>query len=103
MRTLVHLSDTHILPTDADRLQGVDTLQNVRDVLEIVVDSGLRPDALVVSGDLANNGELESYRRLRGELDAVSGRPAPASDGTLESSRVHFRLALVRPRHASLS
>ena len=74
MRNLVQLSDTHVLPTDADRLQGIDTLQNVRDVLQIVEDSGLRPDALVVSGDLANHGEPESYRRLRTELDSAASR-----------------------------
>ncbi|HEY1295221.1 MAG TPA: metallophosphoesterase [Chloroflexota bacterium] len=74
IRTLVHLSDTHILPTDADRLQGVDTLQNVRDTLRIVEDSGLRPDALIVSGDLADHGALDSYRRLRAELDAAVAR-----------------------------
>lgn len=74
MRTLVHLSDTHIQPTDADRLQGVDTLQNVRDILQVVEHSGLRPDALVVSGDLANQGEPDSYRRLRAELEPVVAR-----------------------------
>lgn len=74
MRTLVHISDTHILPTADDRLQGVDTLRNLRDVLQYVVDSGTRPDALVVSGDLANGGEPESYRRLRHELDQYAER-----------------------------
>jgi 3',5'-cyclic-AMP phosphodiesterase len=74
MRTLLHMSDTHILPTDQDRLQGVDTLQNVREVLRRAVNSGIRPDALVVSGDLANHGELESYRRLRAELVAGAER-----------------------------
>ncbi len=76
MRTLVHLSDAHILPTDADRLQGVDTLQNVRDILQVVERSGLQLDALVVSGDLANHGEIDSYRRLRTELDAAAARLA---------------------------
>jgi 3',5'-cyclic-AMP phosphodiesterase len=69
MRTLVHVSDTHILPTPADRLQGVDTLQTLEQVLEYVASSGVRPDALVVSGDLANHGELDSYRRLRPLLE----------------------------------
>ncbi|HLZ27152.1 MAG TPA: metallophosphoesterase [Chloroflexota bacterium] len=74
MRTLVHISDTHILPTADDRLHGVDTLHNLQAVLQHVVDSGTRPDALVVSGDLANGGELESYRRLRHELDTYAER-----------------------------
>lgn len=74
VRTLVHLSDTHILPTDADRLQGVDTLENLRAILRVVETSGVRPDAIVVSGDLANHGELDSYRRLRPELAACAER-----------------------------
>ena len=69
MRTLVHISDTHILPDAAARLQGVDTLQTLETVLEYVVSSGIKPDALVVSGDLANHGELDSYRRLRPLLE----------------------------------
>jgi 3',5'-cyclic AMP phosphodiesterase CpdA len=74
MRTLVHLSDTHILPNETDRLQGVDTLQNVRDILQAIEQSGIHPDALVVSGDLANGGEPDSYRRLRAELDPAVAR-----------------------------
>jgi Icc protein len=74
MRTLVHISDTHILPTADDRLQGVDTLRNLQDVLQYVIDSGTRSDALVVSGDLANSGEPESYRRLRQTLDTFAER-----------------------------
>ena len=65
MRTLVHLSDTHILPTDADRLQGVDTLQNVRDILQVVERSGLQLDALVVfqSGQPWRNRQLPEMPR----------------------------------------
>jgi Icc protein len=69
LRSLIHLSDTHVLPGEADRLQGVDTLQNVRDVLDFIRASGMHPDALIVSGDLANHGEPESYRRLRTALE----------------------------------
>jgi 3',5'-cyclic AMP phosphodiesterase CpdA len=69
MRTLVHISDTHILPRPDDRLQGVDTLRTLEQDLEFIASSGVHPDALVVSGDLANHGELDSYRRLRTMLE----------------------------------
>jgi 3',5'-cyclic AMP phosphodiesterase CpdA len=72
MRTLVHISDTHILPTPADRLQGVDTLRTLEQVLEYASSSGIRPDALIVSGDLANAGELASYQRLRPLLERAT-------------------------------
>jgi Icc protein len=74
VRTLIHISDTHILPTEDERLHGADTLRNLQDVLQLVVDSGIRPDALVVSGDLANGGELDSYTRLRTELNSFVDR-----------------------------
>jgi 3',5'-cyclic AMP phosphodiesterase CpdA len=73
-RTILHLSDTHILPTDDDRLHGVDTMANLRRALDNVTEHGLSPDAILISGDLANSGELESYRRLRGVLDDARAR-----------------------------
>jgi 3',5'-cyclic AMP phosphodiesterase CpdA len=72
--TILHLSDTHILPTDEDRLHGVDTMANLRLALDSVAEHGATPDAILISGDLANGGELESYRRLRGVLDAAKAR-----------------------------
>src|SRR6185436_13517741 len=74
VRTIVHLSDTHILPNESDRLHGVDSFQNVRDIFQRVADAGLDVDAVVVSGDLADGGQLESYQRLRTELDHWSER-----------------------------
>src|SRR4030088_1469318 len=72
--TILHLSDTHILPTEDDRLHGVDTMANLRLALDSVAEHGATPDAILVSGDLANAGELESYRRLRGVLDEARAR-----------------------------
>jgi 3',5'-cyclic AMP phosphodiesterase CpdA len=56
-RTILHLSDTHILPTDDDRLHGVDTLANLRLALDSVAEHAVMPDVIVISGDLANGGE----------------------------------------------
>jgi Icc protein len=73
-RTILHLSDTHILPTAADRLHGVDTLATLRRALARLEERGSRPDVILVSGDLANQGELESYKRLRQVLDDARQR-----------------------------
>lgn len=73
-RTIVHLSDTHILPTDEDRLHGVDTMANLRLALDNIAQHAAKPDAIVISGDLANGGELDSYRRLRGVLEDARAR-----------------------------
>ncbi len=74
VRTLLHLSDIHILPGDDDRLQGVDTFQNLLDVFELIEGYRLAIDVILVSGDLVDRGDVQSYRRLRGVLDARSKR-----------------------------
>jgi Icc protein len=73
-RTIVHLSDPHILPSADDRLHGVDTLAELRLILTRLEDQGTRPDGIIVSGDLANSGDLDSYRRLRLVLDEARER-----------------------------
>jgi 3',5'-cyclic AMP phosphodiesterase CpdA len=73
-RTILHLSDTHILPGVDDRLHGVDTMANLRLAFDSLEEHAARPDAIVVSGDLTNGGELDSYRRLRAVLDDARDR-----------------------------
>ena len=74
MHTLIHLSDTHILPTEDDRLHGVDTFTNLAQVFQQIAVSGVQPDAVILSGDIANGGEPESYRRARQLLDEWQAR-----------------------------
>lgn len=78
MRTLLHLSDTHILPSDEDRLHGADTLQNLRAALGYFDGSGIAIDAVVLSGDVANAGDTVGYERVRSVLDPwVTTRKVP--------------------------
>ncbi|WP_262492003.1 metallophosphoesterase [Microbacterium sp. ANT_H45B] len=62
----MHISDTH-LPGERSPLygSGADADANLASVLSRLVDSGLRPDALLFTGDLADRGDASSYRRLR--------------------------------------
>ncbi|WP_295100974.1 metallophosphoesterase [uncultured Microbacterium sp.] len=64
--TFVHISDTH-LPGERAPLygSGADADENLASVLSRLVSSGLRPDALLFTGDLADRGDASSYRRLR--------------------------------------
>ena len=64
--TFVHISDTH-LPGERAPLygSGADADANLASVLSRLVSSGLRPDALLFTGDLADRGDASSYRRLR--------------------------------------
>lgn len=64
--TFVHISDTH-LPGERAPLygSGADADANLASVLSRLVSSGLRPDALLFTGDLADRGDASAYRRLR--------------------------------------
>lgn len=63
--TIVQLTDTHIV-APGELVRGVvDTAHNVRVVLEQVVGSGRNVDALLLSGDLTDDGDIRAYRRLR--------------------------------------
>ncbi|MEO7006335.1 MAG: metallophosphoesterase [Terrimesophilobacter sp.] len=61
---ILHLSDSHLFGDDTLHYGRVDTLAALRRVLEraAVLD---RVDAVVLSGDLSNDGSTQSYRRLR--------------------------------------
>lgn len=63
-RVIVHISDTHLL--DGRSLYGsIDSDTPLRGLLERLVASGTRVDALVFTGDLADRGERAAYARLR--------------------------------------
>lgn len=73
-RTIVHLSDTHLL--DGDRLLGdrYDTAANLTRTLDAVDRLGVRPDAIVFTGDLTDLGEPGAYTALRAAVEPVAAR-----------------------------
>jgi 3',5'-cyclic AMP phosphodiesterase CpdA len=73
-RFIVHFSDTHLVADD-DLLYGkVDSKANVAKALEQLEAAEFRPDAIVLTGDLADTGLDEAYRRLRTQLEASAER-----------------------------
>lgn len=72
--TLVHLSDTHLTAAGA-RYNGVidadAALAAVVGQLRLAVTHGHRFDAVVASGDLADTGDPDAYRRLRNALEPI--------------------------------
>lgn len=64
--TFVHISDTH-LPGERSPLygSGADADANLAEMLDRLVTSGLRPDALLFTGDLTDRGDAAAYKRLR--------------------------------------
>ncbi|YCK79776.1 metallophosphoesterase (plasmid) [Arthrobacter sp. D3-18] len=61
---LVHLSDPHFVAQGL--LYGeLDPFEGLVEVLASIETSGLKPEALIFSGDLTDKGAPEAYRRLR--------------------------------------
>jgi 3',5'-cyclic AMP phosphodiesterase CpdA len=74
LHVIAHLSDPHLIP--GDRLLGghIDTVAQFRQCLERVEASGVPFDAVVVSGDLADQGEPAAYALFRELVDPVVER-----------------------------
>ncbi|MDR6868628.1 3',5'-cyclic AMP phosphodiesterase CpdA [Microbacterium resistens] len=72
--TLVHLSDPHLL-AGGERLGGrFDVDASLERTLAAIESAAERPDAIVVTGDLADLGEPDAYRRLRASVEPVAAR-----------------------------
>lgn len=72
--TFVHLSDTHFFPAGATTPHGLDPAANLRQVAEWGAAEGLAPASFLISGDLSNDGDPESYRHFATALHALEAR-----------------------------
>lgn len=73
-KTLIHLSDTHLLAGNPPLGGRYDTAANLDATLAAIERTGVRPDALVFTGDLADLGEPEAYRDLRRRVEPFAAR-----------------------------
>ncbi|MCR2812671.1 metallophosphoesterase [Microbacterium sp. zg.Y1084] len=70
----VHLADSH-LPGEPSPLYGAaDADGHLAAILAGLEESGLRPDALLLAGDLVDRGDRSAYRRLRALVEPVAER-----------------------------
>lgn len=72
---VVQLTDSHLFAEADGHLLGMDTADSLRRVVELVREEQPCIDLLLASGDLSQDGSLESYRRfaaLIAPLDAPS-------------------------------
>lgn len=68
---LLHVSDTHLVGEGL--LYGdVDAEARLADVFAAIRASGLSPEAFIFTGDLADKGEPEAYRKLRKAAEAAA-------------------------------
>ena len=68
--TWMHLSDLHVSGEDWQRDEVLDAL--VRDLPELLCDRELRPDLLLVSGDVASRGRREDYDGAFAVLERIT-------------------------------
>lgn len=74
LRTIVHVSDTHLLGGNRP-LGGVyDTAGNLAHTMRAIENLAVRPDAIVFTGDLTDLGEPEAYAALRDAVEPVAQR-----------------------------
>lgn len=62
---LFHFSDTHLLGGDSKLYGVVDADSRLRQVFDEVRESGARPDAMIFTGDVADIGDMEAYKKIR--------------------------------------
>lgn len=72
---LVQLSDSHLFAEPDGRLLGMDTADSLAQVVKQVLDEQPQVDLVLATGDLSQDGSVESYRRF---LELSSSIPAPA-------------------------
>jgi Icc protein len=73
-RTLLQISDLHLLPHPGEKMYGVDTEDSFHRVLEYALAAHPEIDLILVTGDLTQEPCLGSYRRIAEKLQA-SGIP----------------------------
>ncbi|QHC68515.1 phosphodiesterase [Rathayibacter sp. VKM Ac-2759] len=73
-RIIAHLSDTHFLAEGAPLYGRVDTVTRLAEAVERLVERGGALDAIVVTGDVADRGEEDAYRRVRAALGPLGER-----------------------------
>jgi 3',5'-cyclic AMP phosphodiesterase CpdA len=74
-RILLHISDTHLRAASTPRLfDALDGAAQLSRALDVIEASGVRPDAVVFTGDLADLGERGAYADLRALVEPFAER-----------------------------
>jgi Icc protein len=68
---IIQVTDCHILADDDGRLRGVNTRRSFEAVMAAALEECGRPDLLLATGDLSEDGSAEAYRYLAAQFEAV--------------------------------
>lgn len=70
---LLHLSDTHFV-ADGDLYGAVDSELQLRELFAELEASEGRPEAIIITGDLADKGDPEAYAKLKAIIEPAAAR-----------------------------
>lgn len=68
---ILHLTDTHLHADPAFEHMGVNTKHSLLEVLAHVAASNLKPDLILVTGDLTHDESAAGYQQLRTIMDSL--------------------------------
>lgn len=88
---LVQLSDSHLFAEDGARLLGMDTAHSLEKVVERVAREQPRIDLILATGDVSQDGSLDSYTRFRRLSSPWTRRCAGSPVTTTNASRCKGR------------
>ncbi|MEV8272428.1 phosphodiesterase [Microbacterium sp. NPDC077184] len=71
-RVLLHISDTHLRAEGVRLFDTVDAADRLERAFRVIASSGVRPDAVVFTGDLADLGEPAAYAQLRRMVEPLA-------------------------------
>jgi Icc protein len=71
---IAHISDTHFLGAGRPLYGTIDTDTPVHEALAQLERSGQQVDALLFTGDIADGGETDAYRRIRDVVESAAAR-----------------------------
>ncbi|MEX1079039.1 MAG: phosphodiesterase [Homoserinimonas sp.] len=74
IHAIAHISDTHLLAGGKELHGSVKTEEHLRQAFAQLERSDVRPEAIVFTGDLADLGEPDAYRRLRAIVEPAAAR-----------------------------
>lgn len=84
MPRILHITDTHLPGKEAPGLHDVPVWKLLDRLLELVGNMPEKPDLLLHTGDLAENGEVEAYEKFHARVSAL-GVPYLVLNGNHDS------------------
>ncbi len=62
---IIQISDPHLFATSDGQLLGVNTLESLKAIVQQIHQERYNPDAIIVTGDLTQDGSIGSYEKLK--------------------------------------